>query len=309
MRVPLIALAAAACLLFPQRAARAWSASGHMAVAAIAYREMEPAARARIGRLLREHPHFASRWKAGVAASGLPWDEYLFMQASVWPDVIRGDAKWDHPAWHYINKVYAPEGSDFRPSAPENILTALDLNKRRAIQPGSAADRAVALCWVLHLMGDLHQPLHAATLVSPLYPTGDCGGNEFYVRTPEGPRKLHAYWDGLFDDAKTPREIDALAARVVEGRRRPDLLELETRTPGGWVEESLRLAVAAAYNHAPDPLHPYERVPLKPARTETEAAPLPAGYAVNARANAERRILLAGYRSAATLNGLLYGQP
>jgi hypothetical protein len=281
-----------------------------MAVAAIAYKQMAAADRKRIANMLRQHPDFAAKWKPGVAASGLPWDEYLFMQASIWPDTIRGNKQYDHPTWHYINKPYEPSDVRFKPNQPENVLTALDLNKRIAIDhTAEPADRAVALCWVFHLIGDLHQPLHAVTLVNELFPMGDRGGNDFYVRTPSGTMNLHTYWDGLFDQYQSPAQIDAFATRILAARKRPDLLEMETRTADGWVYESLSLAVAAAYNHTPDPLHSYERTPLTPAKTAETATPLPEGYDANAHANGERRVALAGFRLAGVLGGLLYGQP
>src|SRR5688572_21630945 len=124
LRKYLILAAAAAATLVPQAAARAWHEAGHMTVAAVAYRQLDPDTRKEVALLLRQHPHFATKWKPGVAGSGVEADLYLFMQAAVWPDVIRGDPKYDQPEWHYINRVYSPDGTAFQPTQKQNVLTA-----------------------------------------------------------------------------------------------------------------------------------------------------------------------------------------
>lgn len=303
-------IAGLAAVLFLPAPARAWSDAGHRTIASIAYRRLDPVNRKRMALILRQHPHFASRWKPGAAASGIPADNYLFQQAAVWPDTIRGDARYDHPTWHYVNRVYSPTGDRLEAGSAENLLAALDLNKKRFIDARlPPAERAVALSWVFHLLGDLHQPFHAVTLVSPDYPQGDRGGNDFWVRTAEGPVNLHAFWDRLLNDAQTPQQADTLAERLLAERKPQGYLEWENRTVKEWLGESYRLAVAAGYQHAPDPTFPYNRVPLEPAATREAAKPLPGGYAANARSNAERRVVLAGYRLARALDGLAYGQP
>lgn len=66
------------------------------------------------------------------------------------------------------------------------------------------AEKAVALCWILHLVGDLHQPLHTVALFSrAYYPEGDRGGNSIRVSWDPQPINLHSAWDrmpDLFED-------------------------------------------------------------------------------------------------------------
>jgi hypothetical protein len=66
---------------------------------------------------------------------------------------------------------------------------------------GSRCKRAVALCWVCHLVGDGHQPLHTVKLLTTQFPApeGDRGGTRFYIRVREGARtiSLHTFWDDL----------------------------------------------------------------------------------------------------------------
>src|SRR5437667_103063 len=79
-----------------------------------------------------------------------------------------------------------------------NILCALkqrasDLQTRTA----AAEDRAVAVCWIFHLVGDIHQPLHNVAYFSsaPAFVQGDRGGNKFGVRADGRKWNLHAFWD------------------------------------------------------------------------------------------------------------------
>ena len=307
LRKFLIVLAVTAASLLPQGAAWAWHEAGHMTVAAVAYRQLDPDTRKEVALLLRQHPHFGSKWKPGVAGSGVEPDLYLFMQAAMWPDVIRGDPKYDQPEWHYINRVYSPDGTAFQPGQKQNVLTALERCKLRFAAPTTRpGDRAIALCWIFHLLGDLHQPFHAVTRVTAGAPNGDRGGNDSWVHTASGPQNLHQVWDGLLEDVRRPRAVDELAARLMRERPLMELAERDTRTAAGWVEESLRLSVAAGYHHSPAD-RPYERIPLTIGKNRESAKPLPEGYLVNARSNAERRVTLAGYRLAGVLAGFYYG--
>ena len=70
-----------------------------------------------------------------------------------------------------------------------------------SLRQKSAAERAVLLCWYFHLIGDLHQPLHAASLYTPkLFPSGDKGGNEIKFGTK---MNLHHFWDDAMSKART----------------------------------------------------------------------------------------------------------
>ena len=80
------------------------------------------------------------------------------MQAARWADDIRTNDKQQHRAlWHYINWPFKPEGqpASVQTRDPDrvNILTAMAENERRAIQR-----RAIALAWLFHLVGDIHNP-------------------------------------------------------------------------------------------------------------------------------------------------------
>jgi hypothetical protein len=114
-------------------------------------------------------------------------DMVLFMQAARWADDIRSNDKQHHRAlWHYINRPFKPEGQpasvQIGQPEPVNILTALAENQNVVKNENDAERKAIALAWLFHLVGDIHQPLHTAQLFTADYPQGDRGGSEICVQ-------------------------------------------------------------------------------------------------------------------------------
>jgi hypothetical protein len=127
------------------------------------------------------------------------------MLAARWPDDVRGNPTFDRPADHFIDLPYKPAG---QPSsvhvsepAPQNLVVSYAEHVATIRTSSNDADRAVALCWLFHLTGDVHQPLHAVSLFTEQYATseGDRGGTRFYIRAKPGSAtlSLHSLWDGL----------------------------------------------------------------------------------------------------------------
>src|SRR5687767_4356906 len=87
---------------------------------------------------------------------------------------------------------------------------------------GSPAEKAVALCWLFHLVGDVHQPLHTVALFTPDHPEGDRGRNLAFVRVREGGQilNMHALWDGLIIGSQRFQDVRNEATKL---RLRPDL--------------------------------------------------------------------------------------
>lgn len=277
----------------------AWNKMGHYVTAAIAYRELPARAAKAYAELLHAHPSFAT-WKADYVKEGkdVSFDAYLFMRASVWPDEIRGrehpDHAHNHSAWHYVDYPVTPP--DFpmkgRPSPDNDVLFGIAHSVEMLASEGaSKADRAVALAWLLHLGGDVHQPLHSAALTNETYPKGDRGGNDFYVRPEEQPVRLHALWDGLLGRADRPREADQVAIALRSRIAREALPAVEVSDPTAWSLEGREAAIE----------HVYLRGTLAGSLEKEEAPGLPEGYLPAAKELAEQRITLAGYRLADVL--------
>lgn len=306
--VPRIACLAAACVLVAGVRARAWSGPGHAAVAALAYRGLASNVplRNRLVDLLRSHPAFAV-WKVEFDATHaqLPADVdlgmFLFIRASTWPDDIRNTtdpklAPFDHPNWHFVDyPLRAPSfASGPSPAPTDDVLFGLKRSLATlADKKATPQQRAAALSWIIHLIGDIHQPLHCATLFNAVFkaPDGDRGGNGFLVFETAAKMqhhettKLHGFWDARLGNDRPPSPAKAVAdAKRLEALHpRAGLSEIMAgTTPAKWSIESRDRCVSDVYK--------FKGVMLK-----TNAV-LPAGYDANAGKVAMRRIALAGYR-------------
>lgn len=296
------------CLLLLSSLSWAWNKAGHMVSGAIAYADLtqtSPQTLARVISLLKTHPHFETTWTQRLARVNLSPEEqelYLFMLAARWPDDIRGDSAFDRGPWHYINLPYKPEGQPATvrivdPPA-ETILSAYPRNLDVLRSNASDADKAVAVCWIFHLVGDVHQPLHTVALFTTQFPTaqGDRGGTRFYIRAREGAGtiSLHTFWDDLILGSDRFRSV---RNRATELRLRPEharqqLPELtETRFEHWARQESFTLAKEQAYRNGQ----------LKGSTDKDQGEVLPADYIPTVKPLAERRIVLAGYRLADVL--------
>ena len=310
--LPRRAIAAAALLLavIVPRAAAAWSRPGHMVHGAIAYQDLrarDTLALRRVVTLLKAHPDYASKWLPLIAKQGMEdHDAMLFMLAARWPDDVRDDAELHHPTWHYTNFTFVPRGDTTR--APANaggdVMIETDHNLATLRDPRATdAQKAIALCWIFHLVGDVHQPLHAVALFSTRFPEGDRGGNLQWVRPTGFARavNLHAFWDGLVNGSDDVRGALNRATALRAARPRQAVTALVERlVPSAWArEESAPLAVRWAYLDGS----------LAAGTSPETAALLPATYAADAKRVAEAQVTLAGYRLSALLARALGAAP
>jgi hypothetical protein len=154
----------------------------------------------------------------------------------------------------------------------------------------------------MHLMGDLHQPLHAASLVTKEKPGGDGLGGNYIVRdrrAKNGGRRitLHVFWDALPGNGDGYRPIEKLAdeLRTQKVKSFPEYRD-HTTIPA-WVQESFRAAVNFAY--AENRVRYAHVDDLKKGTiSESEIPTLSPDYITEARAIAQRRLALAGQRLA-----------
>jgi hypothetical protein len=316
-----IVLAVAVLLPVSPRPAAAWSGPGHAAVAAIAYRQLPPEVRARCIEILRHHTDFP-RWQSDYEklATSLPphldLGLYLFIRASTWPDEIRrqGANPYDHPNWHFVD--FAVQQSDLsatgaEPAPADDILHGIRESERVLADPGATAEaQAAHLSWLIHLVGDIHQPLHCATLVNATAyppPDGDRGGNSFYIRPNLQVINLHAFWDQQLGSAQPPPPRQALndAILLETEHGRASLPQLAAPSaPLAWSHESLGAAVRHAYQYQETVQGAPRLIRLPGSATQQDAPPLPAGYSKQSQQVARERIALAGYRLADLLRSL-----
>jgi hypothetical protein len=303
-----LAAAAAAGTLAP-RGALAWSHQGHMATGAIVHDEIartSPALVAEIVRLMAAHPDHARLEAALAGTTGAARARRLFEWMARWPDDARG-GPLDRPEWHYAVRIVSPVGGVLRfvtGGAADAFAVQMGTAARR---DAPAAERAVARCWIMHLAGDIQQPLHTATWASLRFPRSDRAGTVSFVRAAAGApaMQLHEYWDGVLDrPGPLQPAVDAIAAEATARFPRAALAEL-ARGPvseGGfraWMDEGVVLARS----------HVYRDEALGAAPDTTAAPVLSAAYAASARALALRRLALGGYRMADALRTALAGGP
>lgn len=286
------------CFLLAAPPAQGWNEPGHMTSAAIAYadlKERKPDVSAKVIEDLKKHPQYESKWAPQLEeVSSNDRDLYLFMLAARWSDDIRGNDRYDHPLWHYVDIPFRPGDTGVEIPQVESILTAFP--KNLSTVEGSATDakaRAVALCWMFHLIGDVHQPLHTTALVTEQYPAplGDKGGNLFFIRaTSDGSGiKLHSFWDGLVLGSKRFQSVrnKATELRNRPGFKREDYAEqLAVKPFNDWAAAAHTVAIKAVYRNGT----------LKGGTNKDNAVAVPDDYAAKAKEIAERQIVLSGYR-------------
>ena len=257
-----IAIAALWAVSLTAGPARAWWDGGHMQIAAVAYDRLDPAVRAKVDGLIKLNPDY-SKWIDGVADADR--DRFAFVHASTWADDIKGEDgytnsgdtptshnaarnigyadKLRHKYWHYLDLPFSPDGTAVRPPDPVNALTQIKALTTALASNASDDVKSYDLVWLIHLVGDAHQPLHATSRFTAADP-GDNGGNAETV-TPmnAATESLHAFWDGLLGDRLTPAQAVNMAASLPPS----DPVRAARADPETWFDESEAAAEAFAY--------------------------------------------------------------
>jgi hypothetical protein len=280
----LVSLATITFSMLAPLKALAWIDTGHMIVAAIANHDLKPRVRAEVNDLLRI---------GGDARSS------NFYSASCWADDHKNRTTGK---WHYIDNYFRTDGKPARNKPnDENVIWAI--HKFSAILADKTkpdADRAEALRYLIHFVGDVHQPLHAVSRETDDMPQGDAGGNKFVIQKVEGVGMwhpcLHELWDwacGLYDHVSRPLndadryEIDEDADKIMEDFPQAKLPSSKDLTPEHWMDESVIVAKKYVYTDIKEGDAPSDK------------------YLERGKVVCEQRLALAGYRLAGLLNKLM----
>jgi hypothetical protein len=278
-----------------------WSRETHMTTGAIAFDHLErtdPALLAKVMAIAAAHPDRA-RFEANLKGlTGRARERATFEWLARWPDDIR-KTPYDQPKWHYELRVISPWAAIW-PFRNGTASEGFDQNFRTlANAMAKPADRAVALGWLLHIVGDIQQPLHAGHWASWTYPLSDRAGTLGFVRKikDRAPIELHEFWDQILDRAGPPEATSRAWAQPLQQMwpraRLPELgyTEAPQARFAYWLEESLALARRAGYRDAF----------LNAARNSTDAPMVSLRYHLISRQIAQRRVATSGYRIADTL--------
>lgn len=329
------------------RPAWAWNEVGHLTIARIAWEQLDATQREAVTSVLRQHPHCEQLLLKDRPQEATP-EEWMFLRAASWADYIRPPRNLPrneistHPVhrfhrgpWHYVNFPYrAGQSESALPAEPivgdgiyaTHILDQLHtcmkvLIDKTSPDAGRETDvsddqnRAIRLCWLFHLVGDIHQPLHVGTLVDearfPGAAHSDLGGNLVIIRTHIGapPYKLHAFWDDrLGTDSHFPTVCDLTELLTHDPRLSTQQLgELQQRRDfRSWAEESYQLAKYVAYRNGELPVAKFDDFDRRLIKAD-DVPVLPQGVEAEANRVARRRVLVAGYRLAEKLKQLTAG--
>lgn len=268
-----------------QGTALAWNDYGHMVIAQIAYGRLTPRTKAAVDRLIA----------VKVEPADVQTRTATFISAACWADDVKRVT--NSGAWHYINIPLSLDGVTPQiPPAEMDVVKAIR-NSQATLQDGKADDaqKGQSLRYLLHFVGDIHQPLHCTTACSKAHPDGDRGGNSFIINNWNGASNMHFLWDdgvGLLLDrierpttASDTQKIDALA-RTIVAQRPPSIVQGTSPDPQAWAGEGLAVAQATVYTGIQDGGTP------------------DAAYVNKAQPVVRERLARAGYRLADTLNAI-----
>ena len=203
--------------------ALAWGPEGHDLVARIAEAQLTPAARARIAEILGPNATMAS--------------------VSSWADQVRRQRSASGP-WHYVDiPIDKPHFDRKRDCAKDDCVVAqIELEKAALRNPATAADaRREALMFLIHFIGDMHQPLHSSD-------NKDKGGNDVHVVFFDRSGNLHGTWDsGLL--GRLGKEDDLFPVLLKEAEAHAK--DWSKGNPRKWSEEAHREAQKTVYGKLP----------------------------------------------------------
>jgi len=319
----------------------AWDSPGHMIVAGIAYDQLSPTDQKKLATAIKSIKDFS------LITDGLgtptPADRDLVMAAAVWPDLIksgspsffrndnketeplnaidqnagkRADGKLpSHPSWHFIDIPYHFDTKKDAPMTSTDV-TAVDvlnvLDQQLRQPPVDDSQRAYELAFLLHLVGDIHQPLHAILGMDKKHHKGDKGGGLIKLQDPiTHSSSLHIFWDDLLGKSAGQDRLDddvatanqqilqipkaALPADEDDAKNPPDFL--------AWAKASHELAKADGYNPLTiTPIVPSHHVAGSSHTPPIGNATITAKYHDDAVNDANTQVSLAGQRLAALLN-------
>ena len=290
-----VALGAVCLTLCAPSISLAWGPGGHMMTAQIAFARLNPNAKAQVKMLLA----------IPINPAATSANSKDFVNAAHWADDIKSTPAFDgFKPLHFIDKPFSTDGTSLPAIPAPNIVTALRDNVKILKTSTDKNAKAQALRFIIHFVGDIHQPLHCATRVDRAHPAGDEGGNKVTIKITDANGNLqsvnlHSYWDGGLESfprggpppqfAQPPLSQIPPAAALARQGNPPTDPALKLNDPfnfQAWANESFSLAKSVAYNGMTNGTQPS------------------AAYRNKGRKIARHRIAWGGYRLAALLNSI-----
>ncbi len=281
-----------------------WNAGGHYIAGAIAFYYLEtyrPGTIPKIHNILKFHPWINNPiWTNHLKGlGGEQYDAMLFMLASNFPEDAKDSSYGTFPMtlWHRVDYPFIPEGSSIQGANPitpnsEQVLT--ELLQKIGAEP-NGPQKAIDVCWIMHLIADVHQPMNCITMFDSRHPKGDDGGRSTYISYASTTIDLYGFWNNIFVSDVTSAPAKALVLMANNNYSDQSLPELyKVTNVSQWVKElSFEIARLKAYRDG-DIIG-----------TNELPSNLPDGYVDDARTITEKLMVLAGKRIGSKLANAL----
>ncbi len=256
-------------LALPFAPSHAWSESGHTIITMMAFLKLPAAQRKQLLASIEKHPRYLEDFQP---PEGLTNDEVILWRVGrigYWPDVAGRQPEYARPTWHYElgpnllvgDATMMPVPDRPGPLPKDATLATQELyvsqavslcRKQLADATLSSEDRAIALCWIAHLVADSHQPCHAGSLYMEgvfVESSGDRGANRILTE-PAG--NMHAFWDRAIGNRFDARGDSLTLISIANDRALATLAEQamadeRALDPLQWLEESRSMAVGNVY--------------------------------------------------------------
>ncbi|MGL6039150.1 MAG: S1/P1 nuclease [Soonwooa sp.] len=198
----------------------AWGLTGHRIIAEIAENHLDGRARRQIKKIMGQ--------------------ERLAYWAN-WPDFIKSDktGMWkEASSWHYVNinpqTDYKAFEENLKAQAGPSLYTQIGvLSSQIKSDKTSEKDRKIALIFLVHLLGDLAQPMHTGR-------SEDLGGNKINVTYFGERSNLHSVWDGKLVDSQKYSYTEY--AKLLDIKTKDEVKAIQAGTFEDWLYDSHKIA-------------------------------------------------------------------
>jgi len=254
-----------------------FNSEGHHVIALIAFKDLEalsPEAFQAVQQILRD-------------------GDRTVLEAAEYPDTIRNQQPETKP-FHFVDIPLEADGplKPPLPDPPHVISQIAEFTQLLIDGQGNAEEKVNGLSWLIHMFGDIHQPLHCVERFNEFHRRGDSGGNGFKLRGRKN--NLHSLWDSSVNVSRAVDE-EELADEIMQEHTRDSLAaDLQINDPERWARAGFSLAKRHAYILVEDPANP-----PRP----------PADYLRKMERVGRRQAALGGYRLSNRLAEIFGGQP
>jgi hypothetical protein len=310
-RKPAFVVLAGILASLPQTAT-AWGCDGHELVALVAQKHMNPRAQKEAEELLQQNPIDPSLKRYCSTRSTDP-----FVDSATWADDYR-DVDKSTGDWHYLDIPLGADDSNPDQFCPAAGCVTKAITDQVAILKSSDADsqkRAMALRFVIHFTGDLHQPLHVVTNTDR---GGNCVPVAYFTRKPKADGhggyspNLHHVWDTeIVQRMMGKRSLEQVASDLDGAfKSRASTWQAGGIDLAAWAQETHGLAVDIAYGKLPVMVHVEEVQPIKTCTDDDDIGQrmlaldetIGKSYEASAELTVKRQLARAGVRLALILN-------